>query len=57
MNMKFKRYTNAMLAYALADCHATLKAGEGIHSAAYVAKLWEEIDQIRAVQLLRRKGA
>jgi len=55
--MKFKRYTNAMLAYALADCHATLKAGEGIHSAAYVAKLWEEIDQIRAVQLLRRKGA
>jgi len=57
MTMKFKRYTNAMLAYALADCHATLKAGEGVHSPAYIAKLWAEIDAIRDVQLSRRKGA
>ena len=51
--MKFNRYTNLMLAYALEDCHAALKAGEGVHSPAYVAKLWAEIDEIRAVQLSR----
>jgi hypothetical protein len=54
---KFQRYSDAALAAALADCHDTLRVGAGFHSNAYIAKVWAEIDEIRAVQLLRRKGA
>jgi hypothetical protein len=54
---KFKRYSDAALAAALADCYETLRVGAGFHGNAYVAKLWSEIDAIRDIQLSRRKGA
>jgi hypothetical protein len=51
---KFKTYTNAMLAYALADCYDTLEAGQYGTDHAYGRKLWGEIDAIRDVQMSRR---
>jgi hypothetical protein len=52
---KFKRYSDAALAAALADCHETLRVGAEVHSPAYITKLWAEIDAIREIQLLRRR--
>jgi len=54
---KFKTYTNAMLAYALADCHATLEAGQYAADHPYGRKLWLEIDAIRDEQMSRRSIA
>lgn len=51
---KFKTYTKAMLAYALADCYDTLAAGQYGADHAYGRKLWAEIDAIRDVQMSRR---
>jgi hypothetical protein len=54
---KFKHYTRAMCDYAIADCHETLAAGKEMHSPAYIAKLWQEIDALRDRQLrLNAKG-
>ena len=53
---KFKTYTNAMLAYALADCYDTLAAGEYGADHPYGRKLWAEIDAIRDVQMSRRRA-
>jgi len=50
----FKTYTNEMLAYALADCHATLEAGQYAADHPYGRKLWAEIDAIRDQQMARR---
>jgi hypothetical protein len=52
--IKFKTYTDAMLAYALADCYATLEAGQYAADHPYGRKLWLEIDAIRDVQMSRR---
>lgn len=51
---KFKKYTNAMLAFALADCHATLEAGQYGPDHPYGRKLWAEIDAVRDEQMARR---
>jgi len=51
---KFRNYTAAQCAYALRDCHETLRAVNG--SPEYVIKLWAEIDAIRARQLQLSKG-
>ena len=51
---KFKTYTNAMLAYALADCYDTLAAGKYEADHPYGRKLGAEIDAIRDVQMSRR---
>jgi len=53
---KFKTYTNAMLAYALADCYDTLEAGQYSADHPYGPKLWAEIDAIRDVQMSRRRA-
>jgi len=53
---KFKTYDNAMLAYALADCYATLEAGQYAADHPYGRKLWLEIDAIRDVQMSRRRA-
>lgn len=52
--INFKTYDNAMLAYALADCHATLEAGQYAADHPYGRKLWAQIDAIRDVQMSRR---
>jgi len=52
--INFKTYDNAMLAYALADCHATLEAGQYDADHPYGRKLWAQIDAIRDVQMSRR---
>jgi hypothetical protein len=52
---RFKTYTNAMLAYALADCYRTLEVGGYSVSHPYGKKLWEEIDAIRAAQMKLRR--
>jgi len=54
--IKFKTYTNEMLAYALADCHAALEAGQYSADHPYGRKLWLEIDAIRDVQMSRRRA-
>jgi len=51
---KFKTYTNAMLAFTLADCHATLEAGQYSADHPYGRKLWREIDAVRDEQMTRR---
>jgi hypothetical protein len=53
--INFKAYDNAMLAYALADCHATLEAGKYDADHPYGRKLWAQIDAIRDVQMARRR--
>jgi hypothetical protein len=52
--IEFKTYTDSMLAYAMADCYASLKAGQYTADDAYGRKLWGEIDAIRDVQMSRR---
>ena len=52
--INFKTYDNAMLAYALDDCHATLEAGQYAADHPYGRKLWAEIDAIRDQQMARR---
>tara|TARA_R110000868_G_scaffold98298_1_gene270413 strand:- start:379 stop:567 length:189 start_codon:yes stop_codon:yes gene_type:complete len=54
---QFERYSDATLAYALADCYETLSVGAGVHGNAYVAKLWWQIDAIRDIQTNRGKKA
>ena len=53
---KFKTYTNAMLAYALADCYDTLAAGQYGADHAYGRKLWGEIDAITPSWHTRSNG-
>lgn len=53
---QFERYSDATLAYALADCWKTLSIGAGVHGNAYVAKLWAQIDAIYDIQRRRRKN-
>ena len=53
---KFTTYTNAMLAYAMADCYATLEAGQYSADHPYGRKLWAEIDAIRDQQMRRRRA-
>ena len=50
----FKTYTDEMLACAMADCYATLEAGQYTADDAYGRKLWAEIDAVRDVQMSRR---
>jgi len=52
--IKFKTYTDGMLAYALADCHAALANLAWDVNHPYGRKLWAEIDAIRDVQMSRR---
>ena len=52
---KFKTYTDEMLAYALADCHAALANLAWDVNHPYGRKLWAEIDAIRDVQMSRRR--
>ena len=42
---KFAEYTNEQVAYAIKDCHETLKLNE--HNKTYSEKLWVEIDALR----------
>jgi hypothetical protein len=53
--VKYRTYTDAMLAYALADCYATLEAGQYPLDHPYGRKLWADIDAIRDVQMSRRE--
>jgi hypothetical protein len=52
---QFERYSDATLAFTLADCYETLHIGAGVHGNAYVAKLWSQIDAIYDIQTRRRK--
>jgi hypothetical protein len=56
---KYTTYTDAMLAFALADCYETLRVGAyplGRYpdEHPYARKLWADIDAIRDVQMSRR---
>ena len=55
--IKYRTYTNRMLAFALADCHATLAVGQYPIDHPYAIKLWAEIDAIRDEQMARLRRA
>lgn len=52
----FKKYTKEQVAYALADCHETLRVGEYAYDHQYARKLWAEIDALRARAAVLAKG-
>ena len=52
--IKFKTYTDEMLAYAKLDCYETLAVVESGQDITYKRKLWAEIDAIRDVEMSRR---
>jgi hypothetical protein len=52
--IKYKTYTDEMLAYALLDCYETLSTGQYSADHTYGRKVWADIDAIRDVQMSRR---
>ena len=54
--IKYRTYTAAMLAYALADCHETLRVGGYSLDHPYGRKLWADIDAIRVAQMSLRRA-
>jgi hypothetical protein len=58
MTNKFSTYTLAQCQHALADCHATLEAGEYQPDHPYGRKVWAEIDALRErIATLKAKPA
>jgi hypothetical protein len=58
---KFKTYTQQQVAFAIADCHATLACHaefQGGYAAdhPYVKKIWAEIDALRDRDAVLRKN-
>jgi hypothetical protein len=54
---KYRTYTDEMLTFALADCHATLANVAWDVNHPYGRKLWAEVDAIRDEQMARHSIA
>ena len=55
--VKFKFYNKEQIAFAIADCHETLRVGNYSSDSPYGQHIWAQIDALRDREALRIKQA